>query len=52
MIETGNARFQAQLEFLLEMDKMKNIYRQTYVLHENRKENDACPSVPGAITSA
>ncbi|MBR6107796.1 MAG: HD domain-containing protein [Oscillospiraceae bacterium] len=41
MIETGNARFQAQLEFLLEMDKMKNIYRQTYVLHENRKENDA-----------
>lgn len=26
---------------MLELDKMKNIYRQTYVLHENRKENDA-----------
>lgn len=41
MIETGNERLQAQLAFLLEMDKMKNIRRQTYVLHENRKENDA-----------
>ena len=26
---------------MLELDKMKNIYRQTYVLHEYRKENDA-----------
>ena len=26
---------------MLELDKMKNIYRQTYVLHEDRKENDA-----------
>ncbi len=41
MIETGNERLQAQLAFLLEMDKMKNIRRQTYVLHEDRKENDA-----------
>lgn len=30
-----------QFEFILELDKMKNVYRQTSVLHENRKENDA-----------
>jgi len=36
-----DARFSDQIAFLLEMDRMKNIYRQTYVLHENRKENDA-----------
>lgn len=34
-------RFSEQIEFLLEMDKMKNIYRQTLVLHEDRQENDA-----------
>lgn len=34
-------RLKKQLEFMIEIDKMKNIYRQTYVLHENRKENDA-----------
>lgn len=34
-------RLRKQLDFMLELDKMKNIYRQTYVLHENRKENDA-----------
>lgn len=34
-------RLHKQLEFMLELDKMKNIYRQTYVLHEDRKENDA-----------
>lgn len=34
-------RMKKQLEFMLELDKMKNLYRQTYVLHENRKENDA-----------
>jgi putative hydrolase of HD superfamily len=34
-------RFSKQIEFLLEMDKMKNIYRQTRVLHEDRAENDA-----------
>lgn len=30
-----------QIDFIIEMDKLKNIYRQTYVLHENRKENDS-----------
>lgn len=34
-------RLQKQITFMLELDKMKNLYRQTYVLHENRKENDA-----------
>ncbi len=34
-------RLKKQLEFMLELDKMKNLYRQTYVLHEDRKENDA-----------
>ncbi len=34
-------RFSKQIEFLVELDKMKNIYRQTPVLHEPRKENDA-----------
>ena len=34
-------RFTEQIRFLLEMDQMKNIYRQTFVLHEDRKENDA-----------
>lgn len=36
-----NERLKKQLDFMLELDKMKNIYRQTYVLHEDRKENDA-----------
>ncbi|MCR4761232.1 MAG: HD domain-containing protein [Oscillospiraceae bacterium] len=36
-----NERFSRQIGFLLEMDKMKNIYRQTRVLHEDRAENDA-----------
>ena len=36
-----NERLKKQLDFMLELDKMKNIYRQTYVLHEARKENDA-----------
>lgn len=36
-----NDRLKKQVEFMLELDKMKNLYRQTYVLHEDRKENDA-----------
>lgn len=34
-------RLKKQIEFMLELDKMKNLYRQTYVLHEDRMENDA-----------
>ena len=36
-----NDRLEKQINFILELDKMKNLYRQTYVLHEDRKENDA-----------
>lgn len=41
MKEIETARFSEQIAFLLELDKMKNIYRQTRVLHEDRAENDA-----------
>ncbi len=34
-------RFSQQIAFILELDKLKNIYRQTLVLHEDRQENDA-----------
>ena len=34
-------RFSQQIKFILELDKLKNIYRQTLVLHEDRQENDA-----------
>ena len=41
MNEQEKQRFTEQIGFLVEMDKMKNIYRQTRVLHEDRAENDA-----------
>ena len=34
-------KLKKQIEFMIELDKMKNLYRQTYVLHEDRRENDA-----------
>ena len=34
-------RLQKQMNFLLEIDKAKNIFRQTYLSDGNRKENDA-----------
>ena len=37
----NNPRFEQQLAFILELDHLKNIYRRTYVLHEDRPENDA-----------
>ncbi len=36
-----NTKFQKQMEFLLELDKIKQIYRQTYISDKSRKENDA-----------
>ena len=36
-----NKKFQKQMEFLLELDKIKQIYRQTYISDKSRKENDA-----------
>ncbi|MCQ2433801.1 MAG: HD domain-containing protein [Oscillospiraceae bacterium] len=41
LTEEQRERLSQQLDFLVEMDKMKNIYRQTLVLHEDRQENDA-----------
>lgn len=37
----NETRLEKQIAFILEVDKMKNIYRQTLVLHEDRRENDA-----------
>lgn len=34
-------RIEKQLEFILELDKMKQIVRQTYLADASRKENDA-----------
>ncbi len=34
-------RFQKQMDFILEIDKAKNIFRQTYLADGKRKENDA-----------
>lgn len=34
-------RFKKQMEFIVEVDKVKNIIRQTYLADGNRKENDA-----------
>lgn len=34
-------RLQKQMEFILEVDKVKQIVRQTYLTDGNRKENDA-----------
>ena len=34
-------RLEHQLSFIIEVDKVKNIFRQTYLSDKNRKENDA-----------
>ena len=34
-------RLEQQISFLLEIDKVKNVFRQTYLADGNRKENDA-----------
>lgn len=34
-------RLEQQLQFILEIDKVKNIFRQTYLADAKRKENDA-----------
>lgn len=36
-----NNRLKKQLEFVLEIDKEKNIFRQTHLSNHGRKENDA-----------
>lgn len=34
-------RLHKQIQFIVEVDKVKNIFRQTYLADANRKENDA-----------
>lgn len=34
-------RLEKQIAFIIEIDKVKNIFRQTYLADKNRKENDA-----------
>lgn len=34
-------RLQQQFEFIIEIDKLKNIFRQSYISCDNRRENDA-----------
>ena len=34
-------RFEQQMKFILEIDKVKNVFRQTYLADGKRKENDA-----------
>lgn len=36
-----STRLQRQLQFILEIDRLKNVLRRTYVLHEPRRENSA-----------
>ena len=38
---TMDERLKKQMDFILEVDKVKNIMRQTYLADGNRKENDA-----------
>ena len=47
-----NDRLQSQLAFVLELEKLKNVYRQTLVLHEDRQENDAEHSFHLALMAA
>ena len=34
-------RFERQIQFILEVDKLKTILRRTYLIHQNRSENTA-----------
>jgi len=34
-------RLLQQIEFLVEIDKLKHVFRQTYLINQSRKENDA-----------
>jgi putative hydrolases of HD superfamily len=38
---TSTNRFRRQIEFILEIDRLKEVYRQSYVLHADRHENSA-----------
>lgn len=36
-----NERLEKQIQFIIEIDKLKQIYRQTYLMDSSRTENDA-----------
>ncbi|MCW3997020.1 MAG: HD domain-containing protein [Candidatus Bathyarchaeota archaeon] len=38
---SGNMRFQKQIEFILEIDKLKQVFRQTFITDKSRQENSA-----------
>ena len=40
-MKTDSERFRKQLAFSLELDKEKNIFRQTHLSGHGRNENDA-----------
>ena len=40
--EELDTRLKQQIQFIVEVDKVKNIFRQTYLADANRKENDVC----------
>jgi putative hydrolases of HD superfamily len=41
MSESSQTRFESQLSFIRELDKLKQVFRRTYLLDESRRENDA-----------
>ena len=45
-------RLQQQIQFILEIDKLKKIYRQTFLTDQSRKENDAEHSWHIAVMAA
>jgi putative hydrolase of HD superfamily len=40
-IRMKNSRLEKQIKFILEIDKLKSVFRRSYVLGTNRKENDS-----------
>ena len=38
--EELDTRLKQQIQFIVEVDKVKNIFRQTYLADANRKENE------------
>ncbi len=39
--DKNKERLQQQMDFIVEIDKAKNVFRQTYLADGGRKENDA-----------
>ena len=41
MTPTGTSKLRQQIEFLIEIDKLKSVFRQSFLADSSRKENDA-----------